>query len=99
MKKTLLTIFTMLGLIIGTLSAQDKSAFKPSGNLWGYTFGDYYYMGHADSLGRGAGNVQYKPYSTTSSLNASIPTSATSVTTTTGGTTTTTTTIPMFRRN
>ena len=99
MKKTLLTIFTMLGLIIGTLSAQDKSAFKPSGNLWGYTFGDYYYMGHADSLGRGAGNVQYKPYSTTSSLNASIPTSATSVTTTTGGTTTTTTTLTNTKTN
>lgn len=48
----------------------QNSDFKPSGNLWGYCFGDYYYMAHADSLGRGAGNVQYKPFSTTSTLNA-----------------------------
>ena len=99
MKKTLLAIFTMLGLSLGMLKAQDKAEFKPSGNLWGYTFGDYYYMAHADSLGRGAGNLQYKPYSTASSLNASIPTSVTSVTTTTGNTTTTTSTLTNTKTN
>jgi len=40
--------------------AQDKSkadsSFKPSGKLWGYTFGDYYYKAHSDSLNRGGGN-------------------------------------------
>ena len=43
-------------------NAQDapKDDFKPSGNVWGMLFGDYYYKPHADSLGRGAGNVQYK---------------------------------------
>ncbi len=59
-------------------NAQDAD-FKPSGNLSGYVFGDYYYMVHADSLGRGAGNVQYKPYSTQSTLTPAIPTSTTIV--------------------
>ncbi|MFL5742785.1 MAG: hypothetical protein ACJ75B_21380 [Flavisolibacter sp.] len=40
--------------------AQDKSnadsSFKPSGKLWGYTFGDYYYKAHSDSLNRGGAN-------------------------------------------
>ena len=99
MKKTLLTIFTMLGLALGILKAQDKAEFKPSGNFWGYGFGDYYYMSHADSLGRGAGNVQFKPYSTTSGINANIPTSVTSVTTTTGNTTTTTSTLTNTKTN
>lgn len=34
---------------------QDE--FKPSGKIWGLTFGDFYTMLHADSLKRG--NVQY----------------------------------------
>jgi len=83
MKKTLLTIFSMI-LAVCTLSAQDSKPFTPSGNLYGYGFGDYYYMQHSDSLGRGAGNLQYKPYSTTSALNVSIPTGVTDVTTLTG---------------
>ena len=74
----------MMILAIGTLSAQDSKAFTPSGNFYGYGFGDYYYMAHSDSLGRGAGNLQYKPYSTTSGLNVNIPTGVTSVTTLTG---------------
>lgn len=54
--------------------AQDAAMWvKSSGNLWGITFGDYYTVKHADSLQRGAGNVQYKPYSTTSTLVAAIP--------------------------
>lgn len=32
------------------------SSFKPSGKLWGYTFGDYYYKAHADALNRGGAN-------------------------------------------
>jgi hypothetical protein len=65
------TLFISLLLILSNaLFAQEKE-FKPSGNLWGYGFGDYYYITHADSLGRGAGSVQYKPYSTTSTLNGS----------------------------
>jgi hypothetical protein len=31
----------------------------PGGNLWGYVFGDYAYMGHGDSAGRGT-KMQYK---------------------------------------
>jgi len=42
-----------------TMYAQDttraKEKFKPSGKLWGYVFGDYYYKLQADSLGRGTG--------------------------------------------
>lgn len=68
MKKLLITLLGVLA--IGYLAKAQSSEFKPSGNLWGYAFGDYYYMAHADSLGRGAGNLQYKPYSTTSTLNA-----------------------------
>lgn len=51
-----------LGVLLFALSAigQDKSkadtTFKPSGKLWGYTFGDYYYKAHSDSLNRGGGN-------------------------------------------
>lgn len=51
-----------LSVLLITLSAiaQDKpktdTTFKPSGKLWGYTFGDYYYKAHSDSLNRGGGN-------------------------------------------
>ena len=40
--------------------SQEKSpadtSFKPSGKLWGYAFGDYYYKAHADALNRGGSN-------------------------------------------
>ncbi len=36
---------------------QATDNFKPSGKLWGYVFGDYFYKVHADSLNRG--NVQF----------------------------------------
>jgi len=36
-------------------TTKTKPEFKPSGKLWGYVFGDYYYKLHADSLNRGAG--------------------------------------------
>ncbi|MGN6247397.1 MAG: hypothetical protein ACTHNG_03515 [Ginsengibacter sp.] len=34
-------------------STKAKEAFKPSGKLWGYAFGDYAYKFHADSALRG----------------------------------------------
>jgi len=30
--------------------------FKPSGHLWGYTFGDAFYKAHSDSMSRGGSN-------------------------------------------
>jgi hypothetical protein len=47
--------------------------FKPSGNVWGYVFGDYAFKSQNDSLGRGAGNVQYRG---TGALNSNNVTSA-----------------------
>jgi len=38
----------------------DTSTFVPHGSFSGYVFGDYYYKTHSDSMGRGAGNVQYR---------------------------------------
>lgn len=34
-------------------NAPADTAFKPSGKLWGYTFGDYYYKPHSDLHNRG----------------------------------------------
>src|SRR2546421_9384542 len=34
----------------------SDSAFKPSGKLWGYAFGDFYYKAHADAQNRGGSN-------------------------------------------
>lgn len=41
--------------VIQSVYAQQKAdtAFKPSGNLWGLSFGDYYYKAHSDALNRG----------------------------------------------
>ena len=55
-------IITMFFLVcIGTaMSAQQDTAkkeFKPSGKVWGYAFGDYFYKMHNDSANRG--NTQY----------------------------------------
>jgi len=41
MKKTLLTIFTMLGLALGTLTAQETTPFKPSGTPEALIFTDF----------------------------------------------------------
>ena len=65
MKKTsTLKILFAFALCISTMSifAQDKanSDFKPSGNLTGGFYGDFYYKNHSDSLGRGGSNVQYR---------------------------------------
>ena len=51
-----------LSLMIGgcmTANAQTK------GHVWGYAFGDYAYIGHGDSAGRGQG-IQYKGMDNTS---------------------------------
>jgi hypothetical protein len=52
-------IVTALLLVSLNLLAQDstKTAFKPSGKIWGYAFGDYGYKLHADAEKRG--NIQY----------------------------------------
>lgn len=61
MRKNLLliTIFCAF-LCTRPAIAQEKSntdtSFKPSGKLWGYTFGDYYYKAHSDPLNRGGSN-------------------------------------------
>jgi hypothetical protein len=39
-----------------TNAANDTAAFKPGGQLWGYTFGDFEYKGNADNLNRGGSN-------------------------------------------
>jgi len=69
MRKFLVTLTVlMLATGIANLNAQTtEGGFKPSGNLWGYVFGDYAYKTHNDTLSRGGGNVQYK---TPASLNA-----------------------------
>ena len=58
-RKTL--IIALLLAFSGILKAQDAntnatdtSTFKPSGKLWGLTFGDLAWKEHADALGRGA---------------------------------------------
>ena len=59
--KKLLSTIVIAGASLASANLVHAQAdFKPSGNLWGYVFGDYYYKPHADSVGRGGGNVQYK---------------------------------------
>ncbi len=52
-KKLLFTTY-LLFLVMDMVNAQDNANadVKPSGNFWGYVFGDYYYKTHSDSLGR-----------------------------------------------
>ena len=65
--KKILQIFLFTALILSgasSLKAQylpaSDSTFNAgmpmTGHLWGYTFGDYYYKGHADALNRGGSN-------------------------------------------
>ncbi|MGZ3916341.1 MAG: hypothetical protein ACXVBN_06690 [Flavisolibacter sp.] len=61
MPKPLLYLFAALILmsVSNQLMAQQTvsdSAFKPSGKLWGYAFGDYYYKAHSDAANRGGAN-------------------------------------------
>lgn len=58
-QKKLLILLAVVFLFLSQLTAQEKVAdtsFKASGKLWGYTFGDYYYKAHADTLNRGGAN-------------------------------------------
>jgi len=67
MKRTIYkkAIYLIAGVLLlnNTIKAQEasKNDFKPSGNLWGYVFGDYFYKTKSDTLGRGGKNVQYTP--------------------------------------
>ncbi len=72
-KKKLLKTLIVMFLCANTslIFAQDKpkennEEFKPSGKVWGYVFGDYYYKTHSDSLNRG--NTQYA--NTSKNMNA-----------------------------
>ncbi|CAN5231684.1 hypothetical protein BH09BAC5_BH09BAC5_21260 [soil metagenome] len=62
--KTTQIFILAASLIAGTLSAQQdttKKEFKPSGKVWGYAFGDYYYKMHADSANRGSNQYSNMP--------------------------------------
>ena len=52
-----LLLFAAAGTIMAQKNTKEIKDFKPSGKVWGYVFGDYYYKVHADSLNRG--NTQY----------------------------------------
>jgi len=70
-KKHILTIAA--SLIIGALGnnlAAQETDFKPSGNLYGYAFGDWANKSNYDTLQRGGGNVQYKGLTPLSTGNA-----------------------------
>src|SRR3954471_9963742 len=57
LKHILIAIAIVMGA--AAVQAQDTAQFKPSGKLWGYTFGDYAYKAHGDTVGgngRGASN-------------------------------------------
>jgi hypothetical protein len=61
-KSFILILFTCL---VSFVHAQDstntKDEFKPSGKVWGYTFGDYAFKLHADSAKRGNGQYSGLP--------------------------------------
>src|ERR1035437_9668929 len=75
---TAMALMLTVGFNIAKLSAQETkdTEFKPSGNLYGYVFGDYSYKTHNDSLQRGGGNVQYKGTAPLSSNNTGANTPA-----------------------
>lgn len=60
-KKIFIALIIFFCLVSTNTMSQDstkaKEEFKPSGKIWGYTFGDYAYKLHADSAQRG--NAQY----------------------------------------
>jgi hypothetical protein len=59
MKQITKTLALAFMAITGTIavSAQSSTDFKPSGKVYGYAFGDYYYKMHNDSANRGS--LQY----------------------------------------
>ncbi len=48
-----------IGGVLAIEGAKAQESFVPSGNLWGYAFGDYAFKSHNDTAQRGGGNVQY----------------------------------------
>ena len=66
---TAIAAVLFFGVNTTSLKAQDGD-FKPSGNLWGYVFGDYAYKTHNDTLQRGGGAVQYRGTGSLNSANA-----------------------------
>src|SRR5437868_10720860 len=68
LSKTILTVAVSAALC-NFLKAQDAE-FKPSGNLYGYVFGDYANKANNNTLLRGGGNVQYKGTTPLASSNA-----------------------------
>ena len=71
---TAIAAITFLSVNTTTLKAQDNGDFKPSGNLWGYVFGDYAYKTNNDTLQRGGGAVQYRGFNALNSSNTSSST-------------------------
>ena len=66
--KPVFLFLVISGIIAFKIQAQTQdsaTAFKPHGNLWGLTFGDYAFKGNADSvnngLGRGANQYSKMP--------------------------------------
>jgi len=53
-------VFCLINTNTSKAQDADTSTFVPHGSFSGYVFGDYYYKTHQDSMGRGAGNVQYR---------------------------------------
>ena len=51
-----LTVFIFSSSLVKAQGAKPDTTFKPSGNLWGYVFGDYAVKTHSDSANRGGSN-------------------------------------------
>jgi hypothetical protein len=68
MRKIYIIIFAVLAT--SNFAQSQNTDFKPSGNLWGYVFGDFYWKQHSDSLGRAPIGSPYG----TASLNPKNPT-------------------------
>ena len=75
-KNYILTIGASVALGMGNYLGAQDTEFKPSGNLWGYVFGDYANKSHNDTLQRGGGSVQYRGTTPLSSSNTLSSTSA-----------------------
>jgi hypothetical protein len=59
MKRCLFIISSILlltDILFGQEKAKSDTTFKPSGKLWGYTFGDFFYKANTDTLKRGGAN-------------------------------------------
>lgn len=48
-------IFLMSTVMVSAQeNSKEKEDFKPTGKVWGYVFGDYYFKVHSDSMNRGS---------------------------------------------